>query len=44
LFKNEIKIKDLPPIEIRVKPEPAGTDDLTGLSELFDPSKSSETA
>ena len=44
LFKNEIKIKDLPPITILVKPEPTGTDDLTGLAELFDPSKSSEIA
>lgn len=44
LFKNEIKIKDLPAIKIRVKPEPPGTDDLTGLAELFDPSKSSEVA
>ena len=44
LFKNEIKIKDLPPIKIRVKPEPKGTEDLAGLAELFDPSRSSEVA
>ncbi|KAJ7365547.1 Exportin-5 [Desmophyllum pertusum] len=44
LFKNEITIKDLPPIKIQVKPEPKGTDDLTGLTELFDPSRSSEVA
>lgn len=43
LFKNEIKIKDLPPINInRTKPEPK--EDLTGLTELFDPEKSSEVA
>ena len=43
LFKNEIKIKDLPPLKInRNKPEPK--EDLTGLTELFDPEKSSEVA
>jgi len=43
LFKNEIKIKDLPPIKInRTKPEPK--EELTGLSDLFDPEKSSEVA
>ena len=43
LFKNEIKIKDLPPIKInRTKPQPK--EDLSGLTELFDPDKSSEVA
>lgn len=43
LFKNEIKIKDLPPIIInRAKPDPP--EDFTGLTELFDPDKSSEVA
>ncbi|XP_074630765.1 exportin-5-like isoform X3 [Acropora palmata] len=41
LFRNEIKIKDLPPIAINpTKPEQ--TEDLTGLMELFDPNKSTE--
>lgn len=39
LFQNEIKIKDLPPIKINcTKPEP--TEDLTGLSDLFEPQTS----
>ncbi|RMX35484.1 hypothetical protein pdam_00003840 [Pocillopora damicornis] len=43
LFKNEIRIKDLPPIKIKPKPEPKGYEDPTGLADLFDPSKTSES-
>lgn len=42
MFRNEIKIKDLPPIKIKTKPESKGYEDPTGLADLFDPSKSSE--
>lgn len=43
LFKNEIKIKDLPPIKINITP-PEQPEDLTGLTELFDPNKNTEVA
>ena len=41
MFKNEVKIKDLPPIELPRKAVPSSLDeqDNIGLVELFTPAK-----